>query len=365
MGIIRALTDSISNTINDQWLDVITVSQFDEHTVVLPGFYKNPQTKKNKDVITSGSKILVPENTAAFIFSGSKIENIITDAGVYEYQLGEYSIFNGDDFDEAVKDKITEKFRYGGVSSETKKVIFVNLREIRNIRFGTKGPQIYNDIYYGCDLEIFAYGSFSLKVVDPVVFIKNFVPANVDYYSFDDKSVRGQLLSDFIQSFIVALNSLSQQYRIAQLPSLANEISQAIKNDKFNAGSWKERFGFEIVQVSIENIELSDNSRNLVNQFNSNKMNVKAYEDVSQKAANIAAQQKIASGIQKHGLGEAASMVYGVNMAQNISGNGSIKQETLSLDQQIEMIKKLKDLLDCGILTQEEFDKKKKEIMGL
>lgn len=43
MGIIRALTDSITGTINDQWLDVITAGQFDEHTVVMPGFYKNPQ----------------------------------------------------------------------------------------------------------------------------------------------------------------------------------------------------------------------------------------------------------------------------------------------------------------------------------
>jgi hypothetical protein len=37
----------------------------------------------------------------------------------------------------------------------------------------------------------------------------------------------------------------------------------------------------------------------------------------------------------------------------------------MSFDEQIETLKKLKDLLDAGILTQEEFDAKKKEIMGL
>lgn len=146
---------------------------------------------------------------------------------------------------------------------------------------------------------------------------------------------------------------------------MANEISQTIKNDGYNAGTWKERFGFEVVQVSIENIELSETSRNLVNQYNSNKMNIRAYEDVSQKASNIAAQQKIASGIQNHGLGNGGNMVYGVNMAQSISSDGSMKSSTVSFDQQIEMIKKLKELVDNGILTQEEFDIKKKEIMGL
>ncbi len=37
----------------------------------------------------------------------------------------------------------------------------------------------------------------------------------------------------------------------------------------------------------------------------------------------------------------------------------------MSIDDQIESLKKLKELLDCGILTQEEFDIKKKRIMGI
>ena len=39
-------------------------------------------------------------------------------------------------------------------------------------------------------------------------------------------------------------------------------------------------------------------------------------------------------------------------------------QETLIKDP-IEEVKKLKELLDMGILTQEEFDKKKKELLNL
>ena len=39
-----------------------------------------------------------------------------------------------------------------------------------------------------------------------------------------------------------------------------------------------------------------------------------------------------------------------------------ISAKTKSKDQLIEMLKKLKELLDLGIITQEEFEKKKKEI---
>ena len=37
----------------------------------------------------------------------------------------------------------------------------------------------------------------------------------------------------------------------------------------------------------------------------------------------------------------------------------------MPLDEQIAMVKSLKELLDAGILTQEEFDQKKREVMGL
>lgn len=373
MGIIKAFTGAISGTFADQWKDIITAGTFDEHTVVMPGYLKSTNNGRGANVngssgvISNGSKIFIPENTAAFIFNQAGIENIITEPGGYEYQDGEESIFNGDGFGKSIINQAKSRIGYGGISSNQKEIAFVNLREIRDIKFGTKGPQVYNDIFYNCDLEIYAYGAFTLKISDPEKFIRNFVPANVNYYSFDDKSVRAQVLSDFMQSFIVALNSLSSSYRISQLPAHANEISQKISNDNFNAGTWKERFGFEIVQVSVENIEFSPDSRELVNKYNANKMDLKAYEDISQKASNISAQQKIASGIENNGLGNMGGTIFGMNMAQNVMPNGEIKgsQPRMSFDEQIEALKKLKELVDMGILSQDEFDKKKKEIMGL
>ncbi len=316
-------------------------------------------------IISNGSKIYVPENTAAFIFSQSGIEDIISEAGGYEYQQGTSSIFNGDGIGKAVFGQVKDRFGYGGVSAENKKIAFVNLREIRDIKFGTRGAQVYNDLYYGTDLEIFAYGSFTLKVIDPTKFIRNFVPANVTYYSFDDKRVRAQILSEFLQSFIVALNSMSNSYRISQLPSQANTLSNIVAKDSQNAGSWLERFGFSIIQVAIENIEFTEDSRELIKQYSSNKMNLKAYEDVSQKASNIAAQQKIAQGIQDNGLGEGGNLIMGMNMAQAIGTNAEVKRNSMSFDQQMDALKKLKELLDAGILTEDEFNFKKKEIMGL
>lgn len=374
MGIIQAFTGAIGGTFADQWKEIITASHFDEHTVVAPGILK--QTNKGRGsnyngsngVISNGSKIYIPENTSAFIFSQSGIEEIITTPGGYEYQNGQKSIFNGDGITNSILKQVKDRIGYGGQTSEQKKIAFVNLREIRGIKFGTKGPLVYNDLFYGTDLEILAFGSFSLKIVDAEKFIKNYVPSNVNFYSFDDQKARAQVLSEFLQSFVDALNSLSIKYRISQLPSQANEIASRISDVNSNAGTWKDRFGFEIVKVGIENIEFSPESRELVKQYSSNKMNLKAFEDISQRSSNISAQQKIAQGIQDNGLGNGAGMIFGTNMAQCLNPKNASNSESkpeMSFDEQIKAVKKLKDLLDDGILSLDEFDAKKKEIMGL
>ncbi len=391
MGILQAIGGAVGGTFGDQWKDIITAGHFDEHTALVPGERRNADNGRGSNghgsegVITNGSKIYVPENTAAFIFSQSGIENIISQPGGYEYHDGQDSIFNGDGAKKSIFKQIGERIGYGGITSDYKQIAFVNLREIRDIKFGTRGPLMYNDVFYGTDLEIFAYGSFSIRIVDPVRFIRNFVPANVTYYSFDDQRARSQILAEFLQSFTVALNALSTQYRISQLPAQANDIAVKVANDGQNAGTWPARFGFNIVKIGIENIEFSDASRDLVRKFSTNKMDLKAYEDVSQHASNVAAQQKIAHGVEEHGFGDAGAMMFGATFAQGINpvtgaqSHAAVAEQSadvrqpaptatvpsMSVSEQLDAVKKLKELLDAGILTQDEFDSKKKQILGL
>ena len=381
MGIFDAAFDSLGGVLADQWKDVVTVAPIDEHTAVAPGIRKSSQNGRGanmgaEDILTNGSIIFVPENTAAFIFSQAGIEQVITQPGGFEYRDGEASVFDEQDRREKglgkiILDQAVDRIGFSGMSSEEKRVSFVNLREMRGLKFGTRGPLAYNDLFYGTDLEVFSYGSFSVQVSDPELFVRNFVPANVSSYSLDDPQARSQLLSEFLNSFIAAVNSLSATYRVSQLPSQTNEIAAAISSEDENAGTWPERFGLRLASVAIENIEFSDESRELVRQFSEKKMGVRAYEDVSQRAANVAAQQMIAQGVRDNGLGDGGGMLFGMNLAQSLNPQNASSPSSqgspsaTSFDDQIETLKKLKDLLDLGILSQQEFDAKKREILGL
>ena len=388
MGIIQAFTGAIGGTLADQWKEIITAGHFSEYTVVAPGIYQQTNNgrgtnfKGSTDVISNGSKIFVPENTAAVIFSQAGIEDVVTQSGGYEYRAGQPSVFSGDGFTASIVKQTVDRLGYGGQTSDQKYLAFVNLREIRGIKFGTRGPMVYHDRFYEADLELLAFGTFSLRVVDVVAFVQNFLPANTRYYAFDTAEARQQISSEFMQAFIVAVNSLSATHRISELPSKTGAIAELIADDSSGLGSWITRYGLDVVQVGIESIEFSPESRELVKQYSANRMNLSAFEGISQEASNVAAQQKVAQGVQDHGLGDGGGMLFGMNLAQAISpltaapvaqattsvaqAATHIEQATgLSLDQQIEVVKKLKDLFDTGILSQDEFDAKKKEVMGL
>ena len=388
MGILDAAFDSLSATLADQWKDIVTAGQFDERTVVAPGIRKTSQDGYGynhglDNVLSNGSIIYVPENTAAFIFSQSGIEEIITQSGGYEYRNGQLSVFDKQSRDESgivktVFSQTAQRVGFSGMTPVDKRVSFVNLRELRGIKFGTHGPLAYNDMFYGTDLEIYAYGLFSVKVTDAVKFVRNFLPPNVRSCSFNDLETRKQLVAEFLHSFIVAVNSLSSEYRISQLPSQGNAIAEVITSEAGNAGTWEDRFGIKLCGLAIENIEFTEDSRELVHSFSEKKMSVRAYEGVSAQAGNMAAQQMIAEGVRENGLGEGGNMLFGLGFAGGLNPQNAsqvqpaqpqstvISEPTLaSLDEQLETLKKLKELVDMGVLTQEEFAAKKKQVLGL
>ena len=130
--------------------------------------------------------------------------------------------------------------------------------------------------------------------------------------------------------------------------------------------------------MAIENIEFSDDSRELVHGYSEKKMSVRAYEGVSAQAGNMAAQQMIAEGVRENGLGDGGNMLFGLGLAGSLNPQNASQatgatvpaqdvdtKSAPSIDDQVETLKKLKELVDVGILTPEEFAAKKKQLLGL
>ena len=106
MGFIKAFTGALSGTFADQWKDFYGPRQGVPATAAL--FQAVPQstnagigenTKGSENIITNGSKIIVPEGMALITLQDGQITGLITEAGGFIYTSDDpnsKSLFAGD-----------------------------------------------------------------------------------------------------------------------------------------------------------------------------------------------------------------------------------------------------------------------------
>ena len=364
MGFIKSLNDSISGVFADQWREIITVNEFNETAIAMPGVFTSKNHNRGINdgslgVITNGSLIYVPDNTIAVIMDGSSIEGVITEPGEFEYHNGEKSILSKNSIAESIINTVNERFDFGGQPNQQKKVLFLNLREIRNLKYGTPGPVLVHDVFYDVDLEIIMHGMFSVQLVKPLAFVQNYLPANTYYYDMGEKASCAILQAELIEAIASVINEMAKDKKVSELLSLINDIKGKVE-DYVKKSNWEERFGIELSSFSIKNIELTSKSKDIINNYAEKRLGVTAFSNLDSKVSDVAFKQKIASGIEKNGIGE-GGVVLAMDMMKNLSSDNSKSD----IQEQIKLVKELKVLLDEGILSKDEFESKKKEIMGL
>lgn len=135
--------------------------------------------KGSENIITNGSKIIVPEGTALITVQDGQITGMIAEAGGFEYRSDDpnsRSIFSGDGILASTIGTSWERFKFGGQPGSQQLAFYVNLKEIPNNKFGTQSEIYWDDAYLNTQVGAVTRGTYTLKIVDPLLFVKNFVP---------------------------------------------------------------------------------------------------------------------------------------------------------------------------------------------
>lgn len=145
MGLIKALTSSIGGSLADQWLEVIEPDNMGDNTVFTKGVMvrkddrRGSNRKGTVDTVSNGSIIHVYPNQFMMLVDGGKIVDYTAEEGYYKVDNSSLpSLFNGS-FKDSLKESFN-RFKYGGVTPTAQKVYYINLQEIKGIKFGTPNP---------------------------------------------------------------------------------------------------------------------------------------------------------------------------------------------------------------------------------
>lgn len=396
MGFIEAFKGSLGGMLADQWIDFLGVPNNLAPTAALfpavPHGTNNGRganTKGSINVITNGSKIVVPEGYGLITLEDGGITGFISDPGGYIYSSDSQeskSVFTGGGVLNSTLLTSWERFKRGGQPGTEQIALFVNLKEIPNNKFGTQSEIYWDDAYMNAQVGAVARGSYTLKIVDPLLFVKNFVPAtyltgNADVFDFEDfdNPVSDQLFQEVVASLAPAFskytNDPDKGNRITKIQSDSISLAQSLSEAVEEAYNWRTDRGLTIVKVAIASIEYDEDTRKLLSD-------VKKADALSGNRSQSFLNQSVARGVEAAGEnGGSGMMMFGAGagavgglVGQSQQANAPVAPPAPQAQSQpvvagesdaFAKLRQMKGLLDDGLITQEDYDAAKRKALGL
>ena len=390
MGFIKAFSGAIGGAFADQWKDFLVPRPGVTATTAI--FEAVPQgtnagrgsnTSGSTNIITNGSKIVVPEGTALVTLQDGAITGLVAEPGGFIYSSTDpnsKSMFSGDGILSSTIGQAWERFKSGGQPNAQQQAFYVTLKEIPNNRFGTQSEIYWDDAYLNAQVGALTRGTYTLKIVDPILFIKNFVPAKYlqpgsplfDFADMDNDACT-QLFNEVVSSLAAAFsnytNDPSKGNRITKIQGdqigFAQSMSQAVED----AYQWKTDRGLVIEKVAIQAIEYDEDTKKLLSD-------VKKADALSGARGNSFMQQSVARGMQAAGENPSGGGGMGMafmGMGANAAGGmmSGFQQPAAqpaaqpAKEDPIAKLKQMKQLLDEGIITQADFDAAKAKLLAV
>ena len=400
MGFIQAFKGAIGGMFADQWKDFLTVPDGLPQTAAL--FPAVPQgtnagrganTRGSKNIISNGSKILVPQGYGLITVVDGRATGLITEAGGYEFDDSSpdaRSVFAGDEVLASTVGTSWERFKFGGRPSSQQLAFYVNLKEIPDNRFGTQSEIYWDDAYLNAQVGAVTRGSYTLRIIDPLLFVHNFVPAsfisaNAPVFDFSDpdNAAGNQMFQEVVgslaQAFSRYTNDPDKGNRISRIQGDSVGFAQSLSAAVEEGYRWSSDRGLAIVKTSIVSIEYDQRTRELL-------ADVQKADALSGARSQSSMNQAAARGVQAAGEngGGAGLAMFGagmgaaggmVNPAQPWSPPGQQQAPQQQAPQQqdaapaqedpVAKLAQYKQMLEQGLISEEDYEAAKKAALGL
>jgi membrane protease subunit (stomatin/prohibitin family) len=263
--------------------------------------------------------------------------------------------------------QLVDKFTGGNVFIS--EVFFVNTREHPSIKFGTSVGDI-PDPQTGLRVRLMVHGEFSAKVFDPMKFVIGLVGQRAttnDAFIGWFKSQVQKTMKDGIAELIV-----KQDWPLLKVTSGAytSEIEETtLKDVRKNI----EPYGVEIMRFGDFSISMDQADKERLDKLVERMAYISATGGMAgyQQLAQAEMMMGAAEGMKKGGGAgtglEGAGIGMGFAMANQMGGmmmGGGQRPQGESKDQIMGMLKQLGELKAAGVLTEAEFETKKKELLA-
>lgn len=314
MGLIKAITSAVGGSFADQWLEVFEPDDMGDQIVFTSGVRtrRGQNTKGTDNTVSNGSVIHVYPNQFMMVVDGGKVVDYTAEEGYYTVNNSALpSLFNGE-FGETLMESFS-RIKYGGQTPTSQKIFYINLQEVKGIKFGTRNPINYFDLFYNAELFLRAHGTYSIKITDPLQFYAEVIPKNKG--SVNISEINEQYLAEFLEALQSSINQMSAEgIRISFVASKGRELGKYM-SDTLDE-EWRKMRGMEIQSVGIASISYDEESTKLINMRNQGAM----LSDPTVREGYV--QGAMARGMESAGANANGAMAgfMGMGMGMNAGG---------------------------------------------
>ena len=307
------------------------------------------------DQIKLGSQLIVNEGQQAIFVKGGQALDCF-DPGTYTLSTGNIPLI----------DKLIN-LPFGGDTPFSAEVWFVNTTVKRDLKWGTPSPIPLMDQALGFPVSARAFGKWGARIIDVRSFVTQIVGSQTETNS---EKVHNYFIGQVVQIFTKCLGSIIArgEASILQIAALLSDLSSATSSE---IAKDFEKFGLELVNFNIESINIPEEEMNKVQEVFSKTLEAKELSKVEVGGAfttiksfevlnNAASNQSDGSvgSMLGAGIGLGAGLPIGGQLGQHLDVSGNKQTEDST-----EKLRKLKAMLDEGLITQDQFETKRDQIL--
>lgn len=310
------------------------------------------------DEIKDASKLIVgPGQGCIFVYEG-KVQGHFEDEGIVELRTANIPFWT-------TVTSFMQKFE----SEHKVGLYFYKKTLILNQKWGTPSIIKYLDPKYNFEVGLRAFGNYSFAITDPAHFFVNVMGAAPEYTTTQFKEMMGSRIIEPLTDYFAECG-----FGYSDIDKMRQEISAGIKERLL---SIFQELGFSIQDFKIEGTSFDENTMERINRIADMTAEAEALKRVGVNYADMQKLEamKLAAANEGGGAGMGMGMGAGMGMGQMMAGMmGGMQQQSQPQGQQaasapaaddpMAKLKKLKEMFDMELISAEEYETKKKEILA-
>ena len=305
-------------------------------------FYKF--TNRGDELKNASKLILQPGQGCIFTYEG-KVEGIFEEEGIHDLKTSNKPFWT-----------TIKKFMNAFESEHKTGIWFYRKADMLNIRWGTRIPITYNDPIYGFPVNLRGFGNYSIRITEPKNFFVNNLGGKLDYFVDQLQEVFLSRITQPISNYLA-----NAKFSYAEIDSNIELIAAEAKAKTIQIF---EELGFKLLDFRIEGTSFDKETNERIGEISNVQADVKAANVAGVDFAELQKLKAMRDMAKNEGAaGAGMGMFAGMNMgnAMNTQSSSQDSQPT-KIDVRAKL-KELKELFEEDLISEEEFQKKKQELL--